>query len=123
MHTGPVALSTAAYSTPDWKQWSRYQPIAELPPFPVAQDYVQQAEGALKALVQQPKQCKQLPQFPLPELSLNSVPVAHDMLKELQHSWDCYHQHPEPTKVTSLAALSKGDYSLVSAFERGTLAG
>lgn len=113
MHTGPGALSSAAHSTPDWKRCGRYQPISQLPQFPVAADFVEKAEAFLKALVQEPKQRAKPPQFPLPSLS-SSLPVAQEMMQELKHSWDCYHQHPKPIKLKSTTALSKGPYSLVS---------
>lgn len=114
MHTGPVGLSTAAHSTPDWKRWGRYKEVSTLPKFPVAADYVQQAETHLLALVQEPEQHQPQP-FPLPALD-SSVSIACEMMAELQDSWDCYQQHPEPTKVKAgvLKALTSGPYALVS---------
>lgn len=114
MHTGPIGLSTGAHSAPDWKRWGRYKEVSTLPQLPVGADYVQQAEAHLLALVQEPEQHKPQP-FPLPALD-SSVPVACEMMAELQDSWECYQQHPEPTKVKPgvLKALNSGPYALVS---------
>jgi hypothetical protein len=75
---------------------------------------VQDAEAHLLALVHKPEQHKPQP-FPLPALD-SSVPVACEMMAELQDSWDCYQQRPEPTNVKPgvLKALTSGPYALVS---------
>lgn len=116
MHTSSVGLSTAVRSTPDWQRWGRYQLVEQLPEFPVRALYVQCAEAALKSLVETPQQPTQPPAFPL-RVPDSAVPVAQDMMQELEHSWQCYHSHPEPTQVQSSPELRKflaeGPYSVV----------
>jgi hypothetical protein len=116
MHTGPLTLAAAARSTPYWKRQHMHQGVTDLPQFPVASDYVQQAEAALMQVVQDPQQQGPPAPFPVPPLAHSSVPVADAMMAELQDSWRCYQQHPEPTalKAGALEELTAGPYALVS---------
>jgi hypothetical protein len=86
-----------------------------MPQFPVAGDYVQQAEAALAQVVQQTQQQGPPAPFPVPLPANNDVPVAVEMFAELKESWDCYQQHPEPTSLQpgALEELMRGPYALV----------
>jgi hypothetical protein len=116
LHTGPLTLGAAARAIPSWKRQHSYQEVTDLPQFPVASDYVQQAEAALIQVVQEPQQQTSPAPFPVPPPVNGSVPVAQEMMTELQDSWTCYQQHPEPTalKPEAMQEWMAGPYALVS---------
>jgi hypothetical protein len=103
LHTASTPSSSSSNSSSNatsWRRFGLFSPIQQLPKFPVEAEFVQNSEQRLLQLVvtpQQPKQQTEVPKYPL---TFNEdLPLEKDMHKELQHSWQCYHSHPEPTEV------------------------
>jgi hypothetical protein len=102
LHTaGPLSSSSSSSSSssklvPAWRRYGLFNPVQQLPQFPVDASFVKDTEQQLQQLVV-PAAKQAIPEYPL--RYSQDLPLEKEMHEELKGSWECHHSHREPDEV------------------------